>query len=140
MLALVVVRPAFNVTVPPYNMIGPATLVALPIVRSAVLPLLPSVKPLIVFATVQPESGQVSAEEKLVPNGWTVKAPVVSMALAELVATVSPVRVISLELLVTAVPAFFPRVDPLIMSPPDWPLTSMSPVLASTFVFCSHTP
>jgi hypothetical protein len=48
---LVVVRSALRLSVPPYRVIGPLMVVAVLMVRSAVLPVLPSVSPVMVFAS-----------------------------------------------------------------------------------------
>ena len=80
--ALLVVRPAFSVTVPPWMAIGPLTLVALATVMSAPLPALPRVRPLRL-----PETGALKprALVKLAATGSTVRRPV---PLKPLVATV----------------------------------------------------
>ena len=59
-------------------LIGPAMLVALPMVMSAVLPLLPSVRPLMPLPKVKLVIGNVNALENDVPTDSMVTVPVVS--------------------------------------------------------------
>ena len=59
-------------------LIGPAMLVALPMVMSAVLPLLPSVRPLVPESTRKLVIGNVNALENDVPTDSMVTVPVVS--------------------------------------------------------------
>ena len=59
-------------------LIGPAMLVALPMVMSAVLPLLPSVRPVTALPTVKLAIGKVKALVNDVPTDSMVTVPVVS--------------------------------------------------------------
>ncbi len=64
---VVTARSADKLMLPPYTVMGPAMVCALPIVISAVLPSLPSVRPVSPVPTVKPDSGQLSGLAKLVP-------------------------------------------------------------------------
>ena len=119
-------------------------LVALPTVISAVLPALPSVKPLIDEANVMLVTGQVSAEVKLVPLGCTVKVPVVSTVVVTPTLTTSPVSVMLLLLAVTPVPDNLPKLSagPAAAKsmPAVPPFKVIAPVLASTLVPERNSP
>ena len=113
---------------------GPATLVALPMVMFAVLFDLPSVKPDTPDASVR--SVVVKALLKLLPEGCTVKVPVVSTIVAASTLTTSPVRVMLLLLVVTSVAAFLPMVPPVTKRKPLVPPSAViDPVVAKMFAF-----
>ena len=86
----VAVRPALTAISPPYSVIGPATVVLLPIVMLAALPTLPRVRPLTELARARLPIGQVSGAAKLVLNGSIVRVPVVVAVDVAPNVTVSP--------------------------------------------------
>ena len=68
-MELVAVKALLIANVPPIKVIGPAMVVVPPIVILAVLPTLPSVKPVIEDDKARLDIGKVSALPKLVPEG-----------------------------------------------------------------------
>ncbi len=67
--ALLVLKLLFSVTAPPKIVIGPAILVDPPIVTSAVLVALPSVKPLMDVDRARLDIVKLNALTKLLPEG-----------------------------------------------------------------------
>jgi hypothetical protein len=68
-VALLVLKALLIATAPPKILMGPAMVVDPPIVMFAVLPTLPSVKPVIEDDKARLDIGKLSAFAKLVPDG-----------------------------------------------------------------------
>ena len=115
------------VTVPPQADTGPFTVSALAMVMSAVLVVLPSVRPPRVPDSVRLASGQVSALVKLLPSGCTVSLPVVSSVVADRLTWLA----VSVMLLLLDASDPLPQVPPIFRPVPPTPLMLMSPLAAA---------
>ncbi len=100
-LVFVVVKALFKASVPPKSVIGPLMDVAAPMVMLEAFPVLPRVRPPIVFATVRFEIGKLKALVKLLPLGSIVMVPVVLTAVGTSKVTTFPINLTLAELEVT---------------------------------------